>query len=125
MKLYVTDTSGKNFNMQHCIVNLYKSVSKREMTPSGKFAGAAMMLSVLGTVLWQSTIAGRSIRWRCWRGGGAGASLCRGRRTIVGPVTVDAQEKVLICTSQKTIKSPRMKTPKPLYTPRRDMLREP
>lgn len=30
--------------MQHCIVNLYRSVSKREKMPSGKFAGSAVMI---------------------------------------------------------------------------------
>ena len=36
MKAYVTGTSGKYFKTAHCIVNLYRSVSRKEMTPSGK-----------------------------------------------------------------------------------------
>jgi hypothetical protein len=47
VKLYVTDTSGKNLRTQHCIVNLYRSVSKRDVMPSGRFASiAAMMVCV-------------------------------------------------------------------------------
>jgi len=71
VKLYVTDTSGKNFSMQHCIVNLYRSVSKREKMPSGKLAGAAMMPSAPGDVLWYSIVTVAVSDGRCWRGGGA------------------------------------------------------
>ena len=45
VKLYVTCTSGKNFRMQHCIVSLYRSVSNRDVMPSGRLAiGASMVV---------------------------------------------------------------------------------
>ena len=33
---YVTGTFGKYFKTAHCMVSLYRSVSRKEMTPSGK-----------------------------------------------------------------------------------------
>lgn len=45
MKAYVTGTSLKNLKTAHCIVSLYKSVSKKEMTPSGK--GSELLKSII------------------------------------------------------------------------------
>ena len=44
VKLYVTCTSGKNLSTQHCMVSLYRSVSSRDVMPSGGFATAVAML---------------------------------------------------------------------------------
>lgn len=38
----------KNLYTAHCIVNLYKSVSRKEMTPSGK--GEELLKSIVKTV---------------------------------------------------------------------------
>ena len=35
LKAYVTSVSGKYFRTAHCIVSLYRSVSRKDMIPSG------------------------------------------------------------------------------------------
>lgn len=47
VKAYVTGTSLKHLNTAHCIVNLYKSVSKKDITPSGK--GEELLKSIVTT----------------------------------------------------------------------------
>lgn len=42
----MTGTSLKNLKTAHCIVNLYKSVSRKEMTPSGN--GDELLKSMVG-----------------------------------------------------------------------------
>jgi len=121
VKLYVTDTSGKNFSMQHCIVNLYRSVSKREKMPSGKLAGAAMMPSAPADVLWYNIVT-VAVSDGVVGGvvGQARLHLLSGRRAIVGPVTVDAQEMSFICSLQVSCSHLGS-----TCTPRREMLRKP
>ena len=43
----MTWTSEKYFKTAHCIVNLYKSVSKKEITPSGKGEDPLKSMSVM------------------------------------------------------------------------------
>lgn len=49
MKEYDTCTCGKYFRTAHCIVNLYRSVSRRDMTPSGY--GEESLKSMAGGVV--------------------------------------------------------------------------
>jgi hypothetical protein len=65
VKAYVTGTSLKNLKTAHCIVNLYKSVSKKEMTPSGN--GDELLKSILAAVASREPVA--------YSGGGSFVSI--------------------------------------------------
>ena len=53
--------------MQHCIVSLYRSVSKREKMPSGRFAGSFAMIQCQLRCVGDSAL-GVHLRWRLIEG---------------------------------------------------------